>query len=98
MSKISVRVQPTGISTCQELAEANLTATTAADKGDVFILDPDGGPLGIADAFQWITDVTATMFSGQVPKKLLADIIDGKQSMTVFKDVRQLVLIRSAQP
>jgi putative multiple sugar transport system substrate-binding protein len=38
--------------TAKNLAEANLTVATAADKGDVFILAPnDGTARAIADAF-----------------------------------------------
>ena len=38
--------------TAKNLAEANLTATTAADKGEVFILAPnDGTARAIADAY-----------------------------------------------
>ena len=43
----------------KNLAESNLTATTAADKGDVFILAPnDGTARSIADAFAADKDVS----------------------------------------
>ena len=79
--------------TAKTLAESNLTATTAADKGDVFILAPnDGTARAIADAFAADPDVTSYLVTGQDAEKASVQyIIDGKQSMTVFKDVRTLV-------
>jgi len=79
--------------TAKNLAEANLTATTAADKGTVFILAPnDGTARAIADAYAADKDVTQYYVSGQDAEKASVQyIIDGKQSMTVFKDVRSLV-------
>jgi putative multiple sugar transport system substrate-binding protein len=77
----------------KNLAEANLTAATAADKGEVFILAPnDGTARAIADAFAADTDVTKFYVTGQDAEKASVQyIIDGKQSMTVLKDVRTLV-------
>jgi ABC-type xylose transport system substrate-binding protein len=79
--------------TAKNLAEANLTVATAADKGDVFILAPnDGTARAIADAFAADGDVTSFVVTGQDAEKASVQyIIDGKQSMTVFKDVRTLV-------
>ena len=79
--------------TAKTLAEANLTAAAAADKGNVFILAPnDGTARAIADAFAADTDVTSYAVTGQDAEKASVQyIIDGKQSMTVFKDVRTLV-------
>lgn len=77
----------------KNLAEANLTAAAAADKGDVFILAPnDGTSRSIADVFAADKDVTSYIITGQdaeIPS--VQYIIDGKQSMTVLKDVRTLV-------
>jgi len=77
----------------KNLAEANLTAATADDKGDVFILAPnDGTARAIADVFAADADVTSYVVTGQdaeIPS--VQYIIDGKQSMTVLKDVRTLV-------
>ena len=79
--------------TAKTLAEANLTAAPAEDKGDVFILAPnDGTARSIADTFAADPDVTSFLVTGQdaeIPS--VQYIIDGKQSMTVFKDVRTLV-------
>jgi putative multiple sugar transport system substrate-binding protein len=77
----------------KSLAEANLTAAPAADKGDVFILAPnDGTARAIADAFAADTDVTSYFVTGQDAEIASVQyIIDGKQSMTVLKDVRMLV-------
>src|SRR3990172_4637132 len=77
----------------KNLAEAHLTAAAAADKGDVFILAPnDGTARAIADVFAADKDVTSYVVTGQdaeIPS--VQYIIDGKQSMTVLKDVRTLV-------
>ena len=83
--------------TAKNLAEANLTATTTADKGDVFILAPnDGTARAIADAFAADKDVSSYIVTGQDAEEAsIQYIIDGKQSMTVFKDVRTLVTMRS---
>ena len=74
-------------------AEAHLTSAKAADKGNVFILAPnDGTARAIADAFGTDKDVTSYKVTGQDAEKASVQyIIDGKQSMTVFKDVRTLV-------
>lgn len=74
-------------------AESHLTAVGAADKGDVFILAPnDGTARSIADTFAADGDVTSYVITGQDAEKASVQyIIDGKQSMTVFKDVRSLV-------
>jgi len=79
--------------TAKSLAEANLTSAAAADKGNVFILAPnDGTARAIADAFGADKDVTSYLVTGQDAEKASVQyIIDGKQSMTVFKDVRTLV-------
>ena len=75
------------------LAEANLTAATAEQKGDVFILAPnDGTARAIADAFAADADVSSYVVTGQDAEIASVQyIIDGKQSMTVLKDVRTLV-------
>lgn len=77
----------------KNLAEANLTAAAAEDKGTVFILAPnDGTARAIADAFAADTDVSKYFVTGQDAEKASVQyIIDGKQSMTVLKDVRTLV-------
>ena len=77
----------------KNLAEANLTAAPAEDKGSVFILAPnDGTARAIADAFAADKDVTSYVVTGQDAEEASVQyIIDGKQSMTVLKDVRTLV-------
>ncbi|MBZ4667763.1 MAG: putative multiple sugar transport system substrate-binding protein [Epulopiscium sp.] len=74
-------------------AEAHLTAAKPEDKGDVFILAPnDGTARSIANVFTTDKDVTSYVITGQDAEKAsIQYIIDGKQSMTVFKDVRTLV-------
>jgi len=77
----------------KNLAEANLTAATAADKGNVFILAPnDPGARAIGDTFAADKDVKSYIITGQDAEiSSIQYIIDGKQSMTVWKDVRKLV-------
>jgi putative multiple sugar transport system substrate-binding protein len=79
--------------TAKNLAESNLTAAAAADKGNVSILAPnDGTARAIADAFAADKDVKSYVVTGQDAEKASVQyIIDGKQSMTVLKDVRTLV-------
>jgi putative multiple sugar transport system substrate-binding protein len=74
-------------------AESHLTVATAADKGNVFILAPnDGTARAIADTFGADSAVTSFLVTGQDAEKASVQyIIDKKQSMTVFKDVRTLV-------
>lgn len=94
MSKIIGQITTNwDFNTAKSLAEANLTATTPEDKGDVFILAPnDGTARAIADAFAADNDVSSFIVTGQDAEKASVQyIIDGKQSMTVFKDVRTLV-------
>lgn len=79
--------------TAKTLAESNLTTATTEDKGDVFVLAPnDDTARAIGDTFAADTDVTSFVITGQdAAPASVQYIIDGKQSMTVFKDVRTLV-------
>ncbi len=74
-------------------AEANLTSAKKADKGTVFIEAPnDGTARAIADAFRTDKDVKKYYITGQDAEVASVQyVIDGKQSMTVLKDVRTLV-------
>ncbi|MBK8046640.1 MAG: sugar-binding protein [Anaerolineales bacterium] len=78
--------------TAKNLAEANLTVAKPEDKGNVSILAPnDGTARAIADVFGVDPDVTSYVVTGQDAEKASVQyIIDGKQSMTVLKDVRTL--------
>lgn len=73
-------------------AEAHLTAADANLKGEVRILAPnDGTARSIADVFAADKDVTNYIVTGQDSEKASVQyVIDGKQSMTVFKDTRTL--------
>jgi len=73
-------------------AEAHLTVAEAADKGEVFVLAPnDGTARSIADVFAADAHVTNYFITGQDAEKASVQyIIDGQQSMTVFKDTRTL--------
>jgi putative multiple sugar transport system substrate-binding protein len=79
--------------TAKTLAEANLTTAQAADKGNVFVLAPnDDTARAIGDTFAADKDVKSFVITGQdAAPASVQYIIDGKQSMTVFKDVRTLV-------
>ena len=79
--------------TARNLAEFNLAAVTAADKGDVSILGPnDGTARAIADVFAADAEVSSYVITGQdAEQPSVQYIIDGKQSMTILKDVRTLV-------
>jgi putative multiple sugar transport system substrate-binding protein len=74
-------------------AEDDLTKAKTTDKGTVYILAPnDGTARAIADAFRADKAVKQYFITGQDAEKASVQyIIDGKQSMTVFKDVRLLV-------
>nr|WP_226036639.1 sugar-binding protein [Aquibacillus saliphilus] len=74
-------------------AETHLTAAGDDMKGDIAILGPnDDTARAIADVFSQDSSVTSYVISGQdATKASIQYIIDGKQSMTVFKDVRTLV-------
>ncbi len=77
----------------KNLAEANLTSAKTADKGTVFVAAPnDGTARSIADVFATDKEVTKYYITGQDAEVASVQyIIDGKQSMTVLKDVRTLV-------
>lgn len=72
-------------------AETNLNAARPDDKTDVAILAPnDGTSMSIADTFNG--KVKSYVITGQdADPAALKYILDGKQSMTVFKDTRKLV-------
>ncbi|CAM3688517.1 sugar ABC transporter substrate-binding protein [Marinicrinis lubricantis] len=74
-------------------AQTHLTAASADMKGDVAVLAPnDGTARSIADVFASDSAVTSFIVTGQDAEKAsIQYIIDGNQSMTVFKDVRTLV-------
>lgn len=74
-------------------AQTHLTAAASGMKGDVAILAPnDGTARSIADVFATDKAVTSYVVTGQDAEKAsIQYVIDSKQSMTVFKDVRTLV-------
>lgn len=74
-------------------AQTHLTAAGSDMKGNVAILAPnDGTARSIADTFATDGEVTSYVITGQDAEKAsIQYVIDGKQSMTVFKDVRTLV-------
>ncbi len=74
-------------------AQTNLTAAGADLKGDIAILAPnDGTARSIADVFASDSAVSSYTITGQDAEKAsIQYVIDDKQSMTVFKDVRTLV-------
>jgi putative multiple sugar transport system substrate-binding protein len=74
------------------LAQANLVAAGSENKGEVFVLAPnDGTALAIANTFLADPEITSLFITGQdaeIPS--VQAILNGIQSMTVFKDVREL--------
>ncbi|ADU28751.1 sugar ABC transporter substrate-binding protein [Evansella cellulosilytica] len=74
-------------------AQTHLTAVGGDMKGDVAVLAPnDGTARAIADVFASDNEVSSYVVTGQDAEMAsIQYIIDGKQSMTVFKDVRTLV-------
>ncbi|GMK42602.1 sugar ABC transporter substrate-binding protein [Paenibacillus sp. CCS19] len=74
-------------------AQTHLTAAGADLKGDVAILGPnDATARSIADVFKADSAIKSYVISGQDADKASGQyIIDGKQSMTIFKDTRTLV-------
>lgn len=74
-------------------AQTHLTAAGNDLKGVVSILAPnDGTARSIADVFASDSAIKSYFVTGQDAEKAsIQYIIDGKQSMTVFKDVRTLV-------
>lgn len=79
--------------TARALAQQNLAALSAADKGRVYILAPnDNMARAIGEVFAADPDVKEYIITGQDAEKFAVQaILDGKQGMTVFKDVRVLV-------
>jgi ABC-type xylose transport system substrate-binding protein len=75
----------------RNLALDNLAAV-GAEKGDVFILSPnDGAARAIADVFAADSGITSYKITGQdAERDSVQYIINGQQSMTVFKDIRTL--------
>jgi putative multiple sugar transport system substrate-binding protein len=80
-------------SDAKNIAESNLTAATDAQKGVCYVLSPnDQTARAIGDTFAADKAVTKYYTTGQdADKSSIQYIIDGKQSMTVLKDVRVLV-------
>ncbi|WP_108669085.1 sugar ABC transporter substrate-binding protein [Peribacillus acanthi] len=74
-------------------AQTHLTAAGADLKGEVAVLAPnDGTARSIADVFASDGDISNYVVTGQDAEKAsIQYVIDEKQSMTVFKDVRTLV-------
>jgi ABC-type sugar transport system ATPase subunit len=79
--------------TARILAKSDLHAASEADKGDVFILAPnDNTARAIGEVFAADEHVKSYVITGQDAEQASIPYIqDGRQSMTVFKDVRILV-------
>lgn len=93
MSKIISQVTTDwDMNVAKNKAESHLTAKDTA-KGNCYILAPnDGTARSIADVFAADPDVTEYHITAQDAESAsIQYILDGKQSMTVFKDVRVLV-------
>jgi putative multiple sugar transport system substrate-binding protein len=89
IKQVTTQWDPT-TATC--LAKANVQVASAADKGTVYIIAPsDATARAIADVFAADKAVKKFYVTGQgAEKESVQYIIYGKQSMTVFKDLRTL--------
>ena len=79
--------------TCKNLAEAHLAAVNAEAKGRVFVLGPqdDDCARALSDAFHADANVTDVIVTGaDGTEGSVQYIIDGLQSMTVYKDTVNL--------
>ncbi len=79
---------------CKSLAEAHLTASNSSAKGTVYVLSPadDDCARSLSDTFRADADVEKLIITGaDGVKSSVQYIIDGKQSMTVYKDPKALV-------
>jgi len=90
MQPITTLWDPTKAKT---LAEAALAAAPASAKGTVYLLAPnDSTSEAMTDAFRADKAVTTIFSTGQdLAKASVQYILDGKQSMTVFKSDKYLV-------
>jgi ABC-type sugar transport system ATPase subunit len=79
--------------TARILAKSDLHDASEADKGDVFVLAPnDNTARAIGEVFAADEHVKSYVITGQDAEEAsIPHIQDGRQSMTVFKDVRILV-------
>lgn len=94
MSKIISQVTTNwDMNEAKNKAESHLTSAKADMKGNVYVLAPnDDTSRSLSDVFSADKDVKSYKTTGQDAEKAsIQYIIDGKQSMTVFKDVRTLV-------
>ena len=90
MQPITTKWDPT---VAKGLAEAALAGANASQKGAVYVLAPnDQTSCAMTDAFRADKDVTSINSTGQdLAKSSVQYILDGKQSMTVFKSDKYLV-------
>jgi len=82
------------MATCKALAEAHLTAVGSDAKGACFVLGPadDDCARALSDAFRADPEVKKLTITGADGVEASVQyIIDGKQSMTVYKDSQALV-------
>ena len=77
----------------KQLAESAIAQASAAQKGTIFVLAPnDQTSTAMTDAFRADPAVTQVFSTGQdLAKASVQYILDGKQSMTVFKSDKDLV-------
>ncbi|MBQ5850841.1 MAG: substrate-binding domain-containing protein, partial [Lachnospiraceae bacterium] len=74
-------------------AEVDLAAVGNSLKGDIAVLAPnDGVARSLADVYEAAKAVSSFVITGMDSEKTSVQyVIDGKQSMTIFKDTRVLV-------
>jgi putative multiple sugar transport system substrate-binding protein len=94
-SIVSQITQSWNLNEAKNKAESFLVSAPASDKGHIYVLEPNGAIARVIyDVLIADPDVTAITITGQDSEKdSIQYIIDGKQSMDVFKDARSLVKV-----
>jgi putative multiple sugar transport system substrate-binding protein len=92
---VSQITQSWNMNEAKNKAESFLVSAPASDKGHIYVLEPNGAIARVIyDVLTSDPDITAVTITGQDSEKdSIQYIIDGKQSMDVFKDARSLVKV-----
>ena len=82
-------------SVARDLAETQLAGKSSEFKGEVFVLAPnDATALSISDAFHMDPEITSIFITGLGAEiGSIRAIIDGRQTMTVFRKIPDLVAV-----
>jgi putative multiple sugar transport system substrate-binding protein len=92
---VSQITQSWNLNEAKNKAESFLVSAPASNKGHIYVLEPNGAIARVIyDVLIADPDITAVTITGQDSEKdSIQYIIDGKQSMDVFKDARSLVKV-----